>query len=719
MAVRIHVAATVATEKEIRNVFREILGDAFEKIRIESTPPWSFFTASVWGVDRANLIQGLEKLHHTGLLATTEDASRWHLTLMQPRQPPLRFLHEFYIFRRECDPQQNVEPPEEEEIDPRLAFLQPDPDPQPSRPWSPFDQVANSYAEMGAPIADAFRDSVQHMTYGQAVNAFRLYEANRLADAFTQAGLAIDRQPLLDALLWKSTTDREDDADIGNLPRVLLALGLHGSIADFFNNPDPVELEDSEQTAETANAGNPYGSDEFISQAIKATESCSLLPVKNGPLECEFVDIPLLDFIKVSLAVGSQPFSVLTVSFPSSMDPTQFQVPNPRCIDIEVRPCPHGWQIGLKTLDYFAPESEESAWREDLLKTYLGEPLAATLRSPPPGSHLEYRTGHPDYPSTQLRFAGPVAQGKWLIESAWPAVDRDTLQEVLDLARNRENEEWVLRDEAEADAIMHAVSRDDYLHNMEVQRDGNRISCDLDIGNLAVLMMRHRYSHIWDFKPVLEFVELQYNKRRKEEQIMRRALVKNRKHRSPPLDKSKVIYRGKASTYWKSDMASWTVLEAAPREAFEAALAELGFKWIGDFVCKKLRDYVLRYFLSEDQQTYAIITASAMGYLSFEFVSHFENDAHLTTSNSWIASSHPEIEMYAQVHPELPPKELYEKHKWGINRFLAHKNTHPIRYSEDLSNLCELFDSILIKTATIENDLITVDPVSMEEDSDE
>jgi hypothetical protein len=238
MAVRIHVTATMADQDVLRNCFREIVGAAIDSINIETTPPWSFFVTSVWGVASSKLIEGLLKIPAVGLQLTTEDASRWHLTLTRPGHPPQSFMHEFYLFQNRNDPRLTADPPEPDQTDPRLAFLEPDPDPELQRPWSQFDSVAENYAYAGVPIDTAFRDRVQTMDYGQAVNEFQAYETARMADALQAAGLQFERQKLIDSLLWNSVTDREHEADIDNLPSVLFTLGLRGSIAEFFAGHD-------------------------------------------------------------------------------------------------------------------------------------------------------------------------------------------------------------------------------------------------------------------------------------------------------------------------------------------------------------------------------------------------------------------------------------------------------------------------------------------------
>ena len=180
---------------------------------------------------------------------------------------------------------------------------------------------------------------------------------------------------------------------------------------------------------------------------------------------------------------------------------------------------------------------------------------------------------------------------------------------------------------------------------------------------------------------------------------------------SAPCDKTQLIYRGSESAYWAADMGAWDKLETKPLEVFRARIADLGFTTVGDFVCKKLRDYISSFYISPDRRSYGLTFANAFGFAGQEFVSHFDNDAHLTTSTSWMAHSYPEIECYAQHSPEKSLAELYQQHLWGIDRFRTHKQTMPIELSSNLVGVAELYDRQLAKMKTVEGSLISVETI--------
>ncbi len=788
MAVRIHVTATQASQDVIRRHFRDVLGDSFDRINIGSTPPWNFFTTSVWGVAASKLIEGLQRLGAPGLQATTEDGSRWILTLVRPDQPPQSFLHDFYLFRSEYDPEQTADPPEPEEIDPRLAFLEPDPDPASQRPWSQFDSVADDYASMGVPVEEKFRDRVAALTYGAAVNEFQQYEVNRFADALSEAGLQFDRSKLIDALLWKSATEREKDADIGNLPGVLLSLGLQGSIAAFFHAPEAEEAgetaefdDDSQYDADSdtdeedideededfdeehiddafdedyheehddvlsegddresepfperirnmerskrqfrgTNNGqrqqDQWGQDTFLSVTRDAASIHALLPIRGGNVELPPSEITLLDFFAQAISAKDSTSAVITIIPPDEGMASRICVANPNCTDIEVRPGDGCWYIGLSSLDMIVSEIS-AVGDDDFLVSYLGQELTDYIRRPPEGTGVCIDFADTDVPGICLRFSGTVVNGHWQIAESFPQLERQTLVEALSLARQQEQTEYELIDETEAGALLQAARRDAYLYNMGVTSEGNKIRCEHDgMGFVARLILRHRFAHVWDFSPALRHIEEEFKERQKLHRQMLERAAAMRRERSAPADRSKVLYRGKQSVYFASDLENWSVVDKEQLSQLMSALSDLGFRHIGDFVCRKLREYAQRVLISADRKSWAVIPAGAAGLMGHEFVSHFTNGSHLTTSTSWLAQNHPEVDVYAQFCEGAKTADLHERHLWGIGRFLTHKQTEPIELDDSPGGVCRLFDEILGRMKNVESGLVSFEAVKLDE----
>ncbi|MEQ1906481.1 MAG: hypothetical protein ABL888_20020 [Pirellulaceae bacterium] len=235
------------------------------------------------------------------------------------------------------------------------------------------------------------------------------------------------------------------------------------------------------------------------------------------------------------------------------------------------------------------------------------------------------------------------------------------------------------------------------------------------MGFIARLILRHRLRNIWNFAPAMQHLEKEWKEREELDKKLRRQAATMRRNQSAPVDRSNVIFRGDESVYWGSDLGSWDAVDRAQLDQLMSSLAVLGFRHVGDYVCKKLRAYMQRCLISPDRQSYAVIMAGMGGLMGHEFVSHFNNGAHLTTSTSWLAHSHPEVENYAQYCPGAETAALHERHLWGIGRFRSHKQTEPIELDGTLAGICRLFDEMLGRMKNVESGLISFETMGDEE----
>ena len=124
-------------------------------------------------------------------------------------------------------------------------------------------------------------------------------------------------------------------------------------------------------------------------------------------------------------------------------------------------------------------------------------------------------------------------------------------------------------------------------------------------------------------------------------------------------------------------MSEMTELKSEPRLEFDAAAKSLGFTWLGDLVAKKQRDIVVRFCISPDRLSYAVLMAKRTMYLGQEFFSRFGDDYTLTTTTNMAVGSQPETGMYYKAYPGLPFEALWEKHLWGLGRFKERKGAQP------------------------------------------
>lgn len=190
------------------------------------------------------------------------------------------------------------------------------------------------------------------------------------------------------------------------------------------------------------------------------------------------------------------------------------------------------------------------------------------------------------------------------------------------------------------------------------------------------MFFRLRYAGYWDVASHDREAARRYEEFVAQQAEMRRASIEAARKRAAPHD-DEILLRGQQSIYWRSDFTQLTDLEQETREKIDQAMSDLGFRHSGDLVAKKQRDIVLRVYASADRLSYGILMGKRIMYLGYEFFSRFANGSTLTTTTNGAVDSHPQAGIYFKTCPGLEVPALFEKHRWGIDRFRTHKGTEP------------------------------------------
>jgi hypothetical protein len=677
-----------------------------DQLEIHEHNGWAWFMTSVWGVSALDLDRGLCKLARPALQFTTSDGDRWYLTMHGGPQGQVRFVHEFGYHSHAVDPaddaerqallEQHEEPPE---VDPRLAFLHEDRPAGPERPKVAFDLAAGPLIEMGAHIPDAFRQAVADLPYSAALNRYREWHAEEVSNALSAAGIPHDHGAVQSVLLWENVTGSEVDSDLGNLPRLLSVLGLGGSWDDWVRQaeapapPPEAEAEPApdagEEHASATSAGLTPAPEDPIAPVLEIVGPLGLTPVRGGPVAVPLADLPLLRFFVEALSIHDTAGVVLAVTLPPGSGRALMATPAGAGAGV-VELTGDGFRLGLDNHLWFN--------RDDLMNQ-LGEELAGLLDDLPDGSAIDMAYAHAGRPALDQRYRGGILDRTWRIRETYPPLDRRALAEGLELARYAaaEHETHELLDEAEARAVIELARRDPTLWDMRVQQDGQRVWCKSDIvGHLPKVIFRHRFARYWDVAAHDREAARLYEERVRMQRRMRRARAEMARRRAAPHD-SDVLLRGRLGLYWRSDLARLDELEQETRERIDGAFAGLGFQHVGDMVAKKQRDIVVRTFASADRLSLGVVMAKRTIYLGVEFFSRFEDGSNLTTTTNAATSSRPQLKVYIRAHPGLEPPTLYDKHRWGIDRFRTHKATQPVPLEASLVGVAREYDAALAR----------------------
>jgi hypothetical protein len=709
MAIRINVTAVrQCLPEEIRAVMSEVIrrpagaqsecasvGDLLE---LHEHNGWVWFTTSVWGVSAGDLNRGLCKLSRPALQFTTSDGERWYLTVHGGPHGQVHFLHEFSYHSHAPDPAEDANWQERLEarekpppVDPRLAFLQDDPLPQPDRPKAPFDLVADGLKELGGHVSEEFRASVAGLAYGAAMHRFRDWHAEQVSSALEAAGIPHDPAALRAVLLWANQVGG-DGGDLGNLPWLLSVLGLGGHWDDYVwqaltppaPEPEPDDTPEIDAAAPQAPAPRDY-----FGPVLAFFEPLALTRVAGEPFALPLDDLTLVRFFVEALCVLDTAAWALTVTLPSDFDPARI-------------PAPSGNGAGAVelTADGFRAAMDNHLWfnQRDLTEQ-LGEGLARLFYHLPDDSSIDTAFALAERAALVQRYRGPVRDGQWLISETYPPLTREALSGGTELARYALGDpgEHQLRDEAEAMAVVELARRDPNLWDMKVERTGRTVRSKSDIvGHLVKVIFRHRFAAHWNVAAHDQLAAQRFRELAELQRRMRQSSARAARRRAAPHDDA-VLLHGKCGLYWRSDFMRLEELEQETRAKFDETLVGLRFRHVGDLVAKKQRDVVLRIYVSAERFSLAVLKGKRAMYLGYEFFSRFADGSMLITTLGSVEGSSPELRLYCKEYPGLEAAALYEKHRGNIERFRARKGVEPVELTPTLPGAARECDRMLTR----------------------
>ena len=665
-----------------------------ELLPIREHDGWTWTVSSVWAVAGSDLNAALIELGRPGVQFTTSDGDRWYLTVHGGADGPASFCHEFSLHERPPDPTDDERRADElarslepEPVDPRLAFLEEPPEPA-ARPPSPFDEVAQAMAERGAALPEDFLNSLTPLPYSAAVDRYRHWHAERVAEAMLKAGVPHDGAGLRAALLWESTSDNERAGDLGNLPSVLKALGIVG-LSEEERRPaqatpaqppqaEPIgKLPDAAQPSPTA----PPQAEDGIDRILALVSEKPLQAVRGGPVSLPVSSLERLIYFIEAFSLNSVVGAALTVLAPAGAAAWKHGS----------RPLLTRGASGYRTEpDRLVVVLSNHLWMNKRDMKQMVEPaVAKSVLKPADGSTLEVAFASEDRPWLTQRYRGQVHAGVWAIAETSPAFEAATLAGALEFARNPYRDNFRFENQAEADAVLEQLRLDPSFQGTQVNYEKGRLSCETGFGpELGKAVFRHRFGGPWGMADYTREATRRRRERHERKRSQQRAMIALlRKRQAPTLGPA--LFRGSQSWYWRSDFSLLETLEQQTREAFDQDVLAAGYRPLGDLVAKKCRDLVLRVYLSTDGTTYAMLTGGRSSYFAREFVTRFDDASSLCTTTYPAVASRPEAGVFYKCFPDLTTPELLKKHHWGIERFLQHRGAKPIQRQGTLRGFAE------------------------------
>lgn len=673
MATRIHVAAARNTSaSEFRQALARALEIEPEGLKVGQAGGWCSLVASVWTVAGSKLDDGLRALSGPTLRITSEDASRWYLNLFAKGQEPFFCCHEFSmveptdehaagedsfeVVEEMTDLSLLDEDDEDDELPDFLGEL--DEDEKEPDPRSPFDEIAEEFEFLGYRLPEELRERTEGLDFRDTVEELFQWQAETVADALARFGVPHNRDEIVATLTGQTVTQREWDTDLGNLPRFLHGVGLGQCVAL------PEETED-----EYDEGSEDEGQAECVTPVLERAGGLKAVPIQNGPVQRPLTAAHHV--FRIPWFCDSNVDAALVVELPPG---AKFNLHDAGLDWIQVHKVDDRLQIGIfDATDLLLPSAAT-----------LGERLAGL----PNGSVVELVTSGEDMQSGNQRYRGTVRDGTWCIEETYPPVSRDVLSAALALSQQAEQDDaFAVESDEEAEAVLEAAAHHDAFGDTPPRRKGLELRVHRAQRDwLAMLFFRRRFRDTWDVQAG------EARDERAHEEWER--FIEDLEQTTAAPRSDEMVLAGKMSRFLRSDMDSLSNVDSEALATTDRAMKNLGMEHLGDLVCEKYGEVIVRGYGAPDGEAYGVHMQGTMGQCEWEFYTAFDDGSSLTTTTTEETSSSKRRKIYYRSHPDLDVEPLFREHRRGIDKF-REQGVAPCSIDPTLAGLARAIDAFL------------------------
>jgi predicted DNA-binding WGR domain protein len=273
---------------------------------------------------------------------------------------------------------------------------------------------------------------------------------------------------------------------------------------------------------------------------------------------------------------------------------------------------------------------------------------------------------HPD--AGVQRYRGPVKNGTWCIDEAFPSVEATTVREALALSSSvTGGRRLALRDAAEGREVHRRLESESFLFtsNPLVLADGGIGLKRKDVSLLHFVgqaLFRTRWEDVWPGYREDEAANAAFDAELKAlSDRMGATLAKA----FAPKGDFELVLDGKVGRFEKVDLPKARPLEDDLIEGADRQLRKLGFEIVGDLVCSRFPEVIVRGYARPGGDVWGAYLAGILES-SFEFVTLFERNAGLTTTFKPGPPDEPSKGLYRSRHPKLDfrmLKQLHDQHE--------------------------------------------------------
>jgi len=682
----------------LRDTGRQALLDAYPKaaeLDLIEENGWLWLAVPVWNATQEELAVVANRCGAAALIASALESGRWLLRLLYTGGDTYTLLHEYMLLEvllygdGESDDAPEAEDPSDdypgwhegipmpmtppninevpaETIGDGMSIPDTDFFAEPREVDGVHSFVVNMQRDLrafGCPMPDEVYEELRTMRGTEAMEAFLDWQGDDLCDALESFGVEHSPEDVLDIITGESVTMGELDTELGNLPRLLIALGIESGFEAWLEeNADDYE-EDYDEEAEIEEQL------EDIAYLVSLTSRLSPCTIPGEPIPIPIDDIASL--ARIAWFADPTCGAALKYVLPGEADIEAHEPPE------TFLPGAYGGERPM------FPEGLFSSSRER-------RELARDLGQLPEGTLLEMLTGSETYDAGRMIFRGRLSEGLWKIREMAPAFPRAKLLSALELARAFHGKAPV---PCESDKeVEEGIKYAGVLANLggpPPHRDGLAIHCTAEQRPwVALAVFRERFSGLIDTKAVMLDERVAYEEAKEVEREMR--------ERTSIATSGKPLFASESAAYHKAEA---TKLEFAGdrRGALhliklrDAEMQEAGFAYLGDLVCSRFPDALVRCYRSGDGLVLATQQLNLYGLMHRELYSQLTNGGSLTTTAGGSGESIPHRKIVERVCGEDDLGLLQRDHAAGLQR-LASTGAQPEPIGDSLAAAAEALE---------------------------
>ena len=159
----------------------------------------------------------------------------------------------------------------------------------------------------------------------------------------------------------------------------------------------------------------------------------------------------------------------------------------------------------------------------------------------------------------------------------------------------------------------------------------------------------------------------------------------------PP--KGDLVFEGKYSQYFLSDLAQLPRVKVDTYLAAEKAFEKMHFTFCGDLVMSVYEVLVVRCYASEEGKAWALHCQATDGSAYSEYLSTLADGASLTSSTGDMGGDELDVRIFRTIRPDLNEQSLYTAHLKRLEELERDRETSATICDKSLASIARAMES--------------------------